>query len=389
MVFTVLFFTIVYAGLLLFLRRSLDLLPQAGASPPPKSLSVIVCARNEAHNLPQLFKHLEAQHIPSGISAEFIIVNDRSDDGSASMIDRHAKNDPRFKALHINERADGYGPKKYAIEKAIKIAHGDVILLTDADGRPGPRWIASMLRFFDLGADMVLGYAPYTMAQSGRFIQGMLALEYFSHAAVAAASCGWDYPLTCVGTNMAYRRSVFEEIDGFGEYRAFVSGDDDLFLTRVREAGGYTISYATDPDSHVYNHPPRSLKQFVHQRLRYASKGFDYPFKVTVVLTFYVLFNMLLFVSPFAFLWGQNDLGWAGLLALTIKGLAEVVFLQQAAQRIGEKRLLRYYPLTAILHVPYVLFFGIAGQLKLFRWAEGRVEKGVVDENVTSRDYAS
>ena len=49
-------------------------------------VSVIVCARNEEKNLPELFNCLGQQKIDS-IDVEFIIVNDRSDDKTAKLID--------------------------------------------------------------------------------------------------------------------------------------------------------------------------------------------------------------------------------------------------------------------------------------------------------------
>ncbi|MCB0281154.1 MAG: glycosyltransferase [Calditrichae bacterium] len=344
-----------------------------------KSVSVVVSARNEQKNLPGLFSALEEQNT-DGIVVEFIIIDDRSEDKTGEILEGQAAKDPRFKIITIKDKIPGFAPKKRAIDLAISQSGSDIILLTDADGRPGPLWIKSYLDLFNCGADMVIGYAPYKIAREASLAQKMLALEYFSHASIAAATTGLEFPLTCVGTNMAYLKNVYREIDGFGEYKSFISGDDDLFLTRVRESKKYRIDYNCSAESQVWNAPPSSFKKFVNQRLRYASKGFNYPFKVTIVLALYVIYNFLLFAGPAAGQLLDIRILIVALLALLVKMLTEFFFVQQAAKLLNDRRFVYLYFLTSLLHMPYVLFFGVAGQLKIFKWAEQKAEYGITRE---------
>jgi cellulose synthase/poly-beta-1,6-N-acetylglucosamine synthase-like glycosyltransferase len=224
---------------------------------------------------------------------------------------------------------------------------------------------------------MVIGYAPYKIYPNDGFVKKILALEYFSHAAIAAATCGLDFPITCVGTNMAYLKKVYQEIGGFGKYKAFVSGDDDLFLTLVREHRKYKIYYAVEKNCHVYNAPPKSFNLFVQQRLRYASKGFNYPPKVTAGLTLYVLFNMALLAGLILGLLNNGPVLWSSCTILFLKTFFEFYFLNNAARILDDQRFITYYFATSILHIPYVLFFGIMGQFQFFKWAEKSAEQGI------------
>jgi len=368
-----------YFPALIFLKKGITKTVDNGLhnSKEKKSVSVVICARNEEKNLPALFSCLEKQ-ITDQRKVEFIIVNDRSEDNTATIIENQLKKDVRFKAIHISEKTTGFGPKKYAIDCAIKKAAGEIILLTDADGRPGDKWLQSISAYFDKSADMVIGYAPYSIKSDDGFIKKILALEYFSHAAIAAATCGVGYPVTCVGTNMAYLKKVYEEIGGFGKYKAFVSGDDDLFLTLVREQCKYKIFYALEKSSHVYNAPPKSFNQFVQQRLRYASKGFNYPLKVTASLTLYVLFNLALLGGFIFGLLDNNPILWSSFGVLFLKAFFEFYFLNNAARILDDKRFLKYYFVTSIFHIPYVLFFGILGQFQFYKWAEKSAEPGII-----------
>ena len=375
---------LVYIFFLLYLRRGFNHLIRAERLQHTPMISVVVCAHNEQKNLPDCINLLSTQTYDKD-KVEFILVNDRSTDKTKEIIDTICKTDERFVQIEISDRIPEFAPKKRAIDTAIKKAKGEIILLTDADGRPGQDWIRAMVSYYAPDTDMVVGYAPYKVKPANHISKQVLSLEYLSIAAVAAASAGIGYPLTCVGTNMSYRKRVYQEIGGFGKFSAHISGDDDLFLTRVREQKKYTIHYATDVETHVYNNPPQLWRKFLHQRMRYASKGFDYPKKVTVGLILYFLMNLLLLIGLVSFPFSLK-LFSAGIGLLLFKAVFEFIFMHKAAKTLNDTRYLKLFPVAAILHIPYVIVFGILGQFKHFQWAEGKaeaaVQKSTVDENI-------
>ncbi len=370
---TILF--LLYAITLLYLYRGFSRLPRQPRTKALPFVTVIVSAHNEEKNLPKCLEALLKQNYPED-RIEFIIVNDRSTDRTAQIITQFQNRDKRIRSITITDRLPDFAPKKRAIDTAIRQSQGEIMLLTDADGRPGPDWARTMVSYFVPEVDMVIGYAPYTIRPKYNIVKRMLALEYLSHAAVASASTGLGMPLTCVGTNMAYRKKMFLEIGGFGPFRAHISGDDDLFLTLVREAKRYKIAYANDHRAQVFNNPPRLWSRFLHQRMRYASKGFDYPLKVTAGLVLYYFFNFFLvvksifYLSHLTFSWPLGLL-WLGKMTL------EFIFMNKAGQTLGDRRALMVFPLAALAHPLYVVIFGAIGQIGYFRWAEEHVEAAV------------
>ncbi|NOX38471.1 MAG: glycosyltransferase [Calditrichaeota bacterium] len=362
----VLVLTIFYGAGLIALKRGFKRLVYPD-SPELPSVSIVVSFHNERRHVEACLRHLLQQDYPRE-KLEIIAVDDRSTDGTGEALDELARQHPRLQVIHIDDLHPQFAPKKRAIDRAIRQANGEIILLTDADGRPGKQWARGMVRLFSRETGMVLGYAPYTTrAPFHRWIHKILALEYFSHAAVAAATTGLGYPVTCVGTNLAYRRRVFLQLNGFGPFRHIHTGDDDLFLQRVRDETRWKIRYAVDPETFVWNFPPGSFTQFYHQRLRYASKGFYYPAKVTAILIGYYFLNVLLFLgTPFAVISGQPL--WPLLLAIFLKGMGEWRFLYSACRRFSSCAILKYFPLAFILHVPYVVYFGLLGQFQKFQW---------------------
>ncbi len=352
--------------------KALTLQPTTSAQP---KITVIVCAHNEEHHLPQSIAHLIRQEYPKD-KTEIIYVNDRSSDGSGRLLEQAASDHDFIHVITVSERLSGFAPKKRAIDLAIRQASGEIVLLTDADGRPGKEWISSMVSYFTDDIDMVIGYAPYSVIPEGHRTKRMLALEYLSHAAVAAATAGLGYPVTCVGTNMAYRKQLYHDIGGFGRFKSFISGDDDLFLTLVRESGRHRVTYATCAQSHVYNNPPRLWSKFLHQRMRYASKGFNYTRSVTAGLLAFYLLNVLLLSGVIWSFWRPAWAPWIA-AAFLLKGLFEFIFMKKAADTLNDRRNLGMFPAAFLLHIPYIIVFGFLGQFNYFRWAEETAEFGV------------
>lgn len=373
---------LLYVFGLMYLRQGLNRLSYPRQFENFPFVSIVISAHNEEKNLPDCLRLLAEQSYPEH-QIEFIMVNDRSNDKTQHLIENMILQDSRFRILTISDRLPEIAPKKRAIDSALKIAQGEIILLTDADGRPGRNWVKNMISYFSEDTDMVIGYAPYQVKPEGHFIKKILSLEYLSHAVIAAASAGLGYPLTCVGTNMAYRKKLYEEAGGFAEFRAHLSGDDDLFLTRIREQKKYKIRYATAAETHVYNNPPQLWSKFFHQRMRYASKGFDYPFKVTAVLVLFFMFNLTLFLGLISW-WNHTNLFFSAMIGLIIKSIFEFSFIRKGAKVLNDTRFLSFFPITALIHIPYVIIFASLGQLKLFRWkganAEAAVQRKVFEE---------
>jgi len=377
--------TIIYISVLIYLSSGLNRLKNQKRSQAQPKVSVIVCAHNEQRNLPDCIKLLSTQNYPKE-KIEFILVNDRSTDNTEFLMQQACKQDNRFKTFTITDRIDSFAPKKRAIDTAIRKSNdaSQLILLTDADGRPGDEWVTKMVSYFDDTTDMVIGYAPYKIKPAGHFAKSILALEYLSHAAIAAATTGLNYPITCVGTNMAYRKKLYFDVDGFAEFKNQISGDDDLFLTHVREQKKHKISYATSAKTHVYNNPPRLWLKFIHQRMRYASKGFKYPFKVTIALITYFSYNLLLLIlSLSAFI--NRDLFMIFMFTLLLKWLAEFLFMYKAGKLLSDLRTFKIFIFAALFHIPYVVIFALLGQFDYFKWAEEHAESGVLQQAGTTK----
>ncbi len=333
-------------------------------------VSVVVAARNEERNIQSLLSSLLCQEYPS-TQYEIIIVDDDSNDRTVQHILETAQKQshPSIHLIRSKNREGVTSPKKHALSQGIRHSRGEWILLTDADCEPPRSWITGMCRYIDPETGMIVGYSPPDLSESQAFWQSFFQLDALSLAAMSAGTTGWRVPITCNGRNLAYRRSVFDQVGGFSQIDQYVSGDDDLFLQLVRHQTPWNIAYAYTADTLVPTHPPRSLKAFFYQRIRHASKGFHYHARKTIVLSLVYLYNLLLLITvPISLLSPQVSpiplLCWGG------KTFFEWVLLAVFARRMNRLALLRGFLLSVPLHLVYVVIFGALGQWKSFRWKE-------------------
>src|SRR5439155_11862993 len=103
--------------------------------------------------------------VPGGV-LEIVLVDDRSDDGTANIA-----RDTGLQGLEIS-RIDRYDSsslpaRQLALDAGIRRARGQIVLLTDADAIPAPGWIAAMCAPIERGAaDVVAGGVEFAATGS-------------------------------------------------------------------------------------------------------------------------------------------------------------------------------------------------------------------------------
>lgn len=120
-----------HAGLLLILITNLIYLRRRRRRTVPityPSVSILIPARNEEHNLRRLLPSLLIQHYPS---FEIIVYDDGSEDRTWDVINEF--NDDRITALQGSSPPEGWVGKVHALYQATRKATGSVYLFLDAD----------------------------------------------------------------------------------------------------------------------------------------------------------------------------------------------------------------------------------------------------------------
>jgi glycosyltransferase involved in cell wall biosynthesis len=237
------------------------------------SVSVIVCAKNEAENLKRYLPSILKQDYPN---FEVVLINDASSDDSLEIMENFAEQYNNIKIVNVKNIEAFWGNKKYALTLGIKAATHNHLLFTDADCEPvSNQWIKSMISNFSNTNTIVLGYGAYNKVKYSllnkliRYETLLTAIQYFSFAKLGTPYMG-------VGRNLAYNRSEFFKTNGFIKHIDIRSGDDDLFINEAANSKNTSISIT--PDSFTYSIPKTSFKDWYTQKRRHISTANNYKF---------------------------------------------------------------------------------------------------------------
>jgi len=254
-------------------------------------VSVIVCARNEAKNLQEHVPAFCQQDYPN---YELIVVNDRSNDNSAEVLEKLQEQFPQLRVLN-HQSAEATG-KKAALRYGIENAKNEIILLSDADCQPSSnQWIKRMTEAFDKNTDLVLGFGPYEKRKGllNRFVQYetyLTALQYFSWAESGLAYMG-------VGRNLAYRKSAFLKTDRFENTQNLASGDDDLLVQQI--ANTTNTKSVWHPEASTISKAPQTFDEWRRQKIRHLSTGTHYSKEIKARLSVFSFSQILFYLCGF------------------------------------------------------------------------------------------
>ena len=109
--------------------RSLDDESDVPLQNPPL-VSVILPARNEAHNIARCVSSILSTTYPN---LELIVVDDSSTDGTAQLARDAAAGDPRARVITAPPLPEGWFGKQWACATGAKVARGSMLQFTDAD----------------------------------------------------------------------------------------------------------------------------------------------------------------------------------------------------------------------------------------------------------------
>ena len=362
--------TIIYCCVLLIFLLGL-FFPNEMRQSEQFTVSVIIAARNEEDNISDILNDLALQTYPDD-KFEVIVVNDNSNDNTSNIIQKFVDNYPFIKQVHAKLDDSGIlTAKKNAIYQGIKQSNGELILTTDADCRVQKKWIETIVSYFIENVGMVVGFSQ--LGKKGEhysIFEQLQAVDFLALLSGAQGSLNFNFPLAATGQNLAYRRKAFDQVDGFKKIGHRMSGDDVLLLQLINKKTNWKIRFAEDTQSFNYTFAEKSFKSFLNQRLRWASNG-SYQFILNKVFFLIVLntflINLLLSLTiPAAFFFTLNL--FSILSCVGFKLFFELLIVLKGAQVYGRKDLIKYFPIWAILQIPYIICAGFLGNIGKFVW---------------------
>jgi 4,4'-diaponeurosporenoate glycosyltransferase len=216
---------------------------------PTPAVSIVIPARDEAHNLPTLLDGLARQTIAP---TEVIVVDDDSHDATAVVAREHGAT-----VVTSGTLPDGWTGKAWALSQGVRAAREEVVVLLDADVEPSEYLLARLGSVFARVGGLV-SVQPYHRVR--RWWER--ASAFFNLVAVMGvglASPGAPRRNTTIaafGPVLVCRRDAFLEHVSHPSVRAAVL-DDVALARRVADAGEPITLYGGRGvvDFHMYDRP--------------------------------------------------------------------------------------------------------------------------------------
>ena len=212
-----------------------------------RTVSVIVPARNEEHNIRRCVESLLEQDYDD---YEVIVVDDGSTDGTPLILDELMASHPHGERLYVlrlrNDLPKGWAGKPHAIHKGTQEAPGDWLLFTDADTWHAPGALQfAMTKALNEGIDLLSlvtkqelpGFwnkVMMPMAYIGITLQYPIKLVNDPQSQVALAN----------GQYILLRRAVYDILGGYARPDLRNTLLDDRDLARIVKKNGFRLQLA-------------------------------------------------------------------------------------------------------------------------------------------------
>lgn len=332
--------------------------PFTGRSKSLMSVSVVIATHNPPDKMAKLIEDLEAQEYPTGLF-EIIIADD-----SRGMWDKYVKP----KADHsptvsiISNRGRG---KKEALQSAVEVAVGDVIITTDDDCRVGQRWLLTIISYMQhVNAGMII--CPIIFKESNALLSRFQQLEFAALQGVTAGSALLGDPLMCNGAGIAFRKELYPRTLTVINPN-LLSGDDTFLIHHLKKRGSI-ISWLESEEAIVETEPSQNLIQFWRQRSRWASKALHYTDLSTIltgmaVLTASVAAGTLLIAALF-----DPTYLPSALALLLLKSVPDMLIITNRIRFYKKARVINLFPVAQIIYPFYAVLSFIAGLFRKYKW---------------------
>jgi glucosyl-dolichyl phosphate glucuronosyltransferase len=254
-------------------------------------ISIVIATRNRAALLASTLDALSRQG--SGNPYEIVVVDNASVDETAAVVEAAARRGSPIRYAY--EPRPG---KSHALNTAIGVARGDLLVFTDDDVLPSAEWLSEYVRAFaETGADYAVGrILPFWEAPPPRWLSpalyGVLAVPDGGGQRVLISK-GQNEHIMPLGANMAVRRHVLDRVGGWnpalGKLQGTLrTGEDHELSLKMIEAG---FAGVYEPGACVQHRVPAERLRFRYFQRWYYDNGAieagleqDYPSTTRYVL---------------------------------------------------------------------------------------------------------
>jgi len=308
------------------------------------TVSIIVAARNEEKNILECIQSLNKLEFPED-KIEIILVDDNSTDKTGQIIDEFIFSKPKFRKIISSNKKGNLKGKTLAIANGIEISSNEIILTTDADCVVAPTWAKRSASYYaDDSVAIVNGMTNQFEIDN---FSAMQSVDFIYLLSTASGAINVGKPMSCIGNNMSYRKSVYQEVGGYENLKFSVTEDFNL-LFAIENLGKYKIIYPIDKEALVTSKACSTFKELYHQKKRWSVGGLESKLYGLIVIGAGFLANLLVLISPFFF-------SKSIITLIAFKLLIDYFFIAPVHQKLGLTLRAKHFFLFELYFILYVV----------------------------------
>jgi chlorobactene glucosyltransferase len=214
------------------------------------SLDVLIPVKDEVDNIAACIESILAQDYPN---VRITVVNDRSADGTAEVVQSIQASHPQLRRVDITELPDGLYGKPHALHQVSSSLTGDVVAFVDSDLHLEPGCLRTLVHHLTSnGVDWV---ATAGAPEISRFWEklvvplfGAVAFAWYDPRKISDP----NWPDAVGSAFMVCRRDAYEAIGGHGAVIKVY--DEDSELIRIAKRAGQKVSFVIATELFTQRH---------------------------------------------------------------------------------------------------------------------------------------
>ncbi|WP_293197374.1 glycosyltransferase family 2 protein [Paenibacillus sp.] len=212
--------------------------------PPDQLVSVLIPARNERIHIEDCLESVLASNT-KGFRMEVLVLDDRSEDETAALVQAIAARDSRVRLLHGTDLPEGWMGKSHACHRLVQEAQGDWFMFVDADVRVKPDAIRQTLAAgCSQGGGLVTGF-PYQVAKTWmeKLVVPMMMFTIISHLPIfMIRRSSSPMFVAATGAFLLVHRTSYEASGGHAAIQGHLV--DDMSLAKAVKRAGHPVMLA-------------------------------------------------------------------------------------------------------------------------------------------------
>ncbi len=231
-------------------------------------MSIVISARNEEKNIERCLEQLVKQTYPKSYF-ELILIDDASEDKTVEIAERWLQQTSlQYRVI----KQPIHRGKKYNVTHGIAVAKGPVIITSDADVVfRYSTWLNVIADYFKLYSPNML-VMPVDFEADEKPITAFQIVENLALTAITAGYAGIQKPFMCNGANLAFKKSAYQQVNGYSSHAHITSGEDIFLLEDLKKLNTSAIHYLFSRELIVKTTAQTTVASLFKQRLRWASK---------------------------------------------------------------------------------------------------------------------